>query len=111
MGLDIPETFRGIDLLGDSEPPPFAFTECYLGRLVRGEGYKLIRFDFSHRRWKKKNRPVGLEEGWVLHDLRADPGERVDVSASQPEQLARMLAILDEHATRLPDGGVVGDRG
>jgi len=99
--------------LGDQEPPTFAFTECYLGRLVRGEGYKLIDYDFSHKRWKsgKRNRPPGVEEGFALYDLRADPGETIDISDSQPEQLARMVAVLDEHARKLPGGGIVGERG
>lgn len=112
-GIDIPETFRGIGLLGDQKPPTFAFTECYLGRLVRGEGYKLIHYDFSHERWKKKkkHRPPGIEEGFVLYDLRADPGETIDISDSQPEQMARMTAVLDEHERELPGGGVVGQRG
>ena len=47
-GIPIPEAFTGIDLLGERDPPAFAFTECYVGRVVRGEGHKLIDFDFSH---------------------------------------------------------------
>jgi hypothetical protein len=80
---------------------------------VRGEGYKLISYDFSGRRWEsgKRHRPPGVEEGYVLYDLQEDPGELLDVSATQPEQLKRMAAALEEYSRKLSGGSAVGDRG
>ena len=62
--------------------------------MVRSKQHKLIRFDFSSFEAWAKNPLVGVEEGFVLFDLAADPGERLDVIEKNPEVAERMRRAL-----------------
>ena len=64
--------------------------------------------------WRSGHYEAVIHEGWKLHraerpdrvwlfDLAADPEERVDLSASEPERVARLGALLDAHAATLAD--------
>jgi arylsulfatase len=46
-------------------------------------------------RWEWK--PYGTGE-WELFNLKADPGERTDLAAKQPDKLKAMVALWDEYA-------------
>jgi arylsulfatase len=39
--------------------------------------------------------PVGGKPGWELYDVTADPGEKNDVAASQPDVVAKLAASYD----------------
>lgn len=43
---------------------------------------------------------IGPDASIALYDVASDPGERVDLAAGQPEQVAEMRRILARHRTR-----------
>jgi arylsulfatase A-like enzyme len=95
-GLAVPERLDGVDLLRQGDRlPEYAFSTCFSGEVARSDRHKLIRFDPKlremHGSW-----PRGVPGEWMLVDLAADPGELRDVSAEQPEVLARMQRALAE---------------
>ncbi len=57
--------------------------------LFRGD-YKLVR-----------NQPPWGDGDWRLYDLVRDPGETTDLSASQPDSKARMLADYQDYAAEM----------
>lgn len=59
---------------------------------VRDEGQKLVAPALSHPR------PRGAL--WYCHDLRADPGETTNLTETNPEVTARLLALVREWAAR-----------
>lgn len=64
--------------------------------------------------WRSGHYEAVIHEGWKLQrtqrpdrvwlfDLSNDPEERTDLSASQPEQVAALTALLDAHAATLAE--------
>jgi arylsulfatase A-like enzyme len=107
-GVEIPASVEGVDLLTASTAmPELAFSHCANADVVRTLDYKLVDFDFSEARRQKRNPPSGMQEGLHLFALRADPGEKVDVKESHPEELERLKAALEDYRKRLgkPPGG------
>ena len=67
------------------------------GAALRHGNWKLVRF-FADNRTE-------------LYDLKADPGETLDVSREHPQQLQSLAQELDEWiASTTPDGGRTGDQ-
>ncbi len=60
-----------------------------MGRAIRTDRYRLVE-------WKVPGASPDTAE-LELYDYQADPGETRNVAASEPEQLARMRAILARH--------------
>jgi arylsulfatase A-like enzyme len=95
-GLRIPEQVDGVDLLHQADRlPEYAFSTCFSGEVARSASHKLIRFDTKLHEMRG-SWPRGVPGEWMLVDLAADPGEQRDVSAQQPEVLARMQRALSE---------------
>lgn len=93
-GVEASDPLQGLDLLSEWEQlPEFAFSKCYVGEMVRSLNYKLVRLDFQGL----KNRPVGIKEGFMLFDLRADPGERVDIKDEETVVFDLMRQELDSY--------------
>jgi len=61
--------------------------EIFGNRAVRQGDWKL--------RWQWK--PYGTGD-WELYDLKADPAERSDLAAKQPDKLKAMIALWDDYA-------------
>jgi arylsulfatase len=77
-------------LAGETESPRTAEDvmawEIFGNRAVRKGEWKL--------RWQVK--PYGRSE-WELFDVAADPAERQDLAAAQPEKLREMVALWDDY--------------
>ena len=77
-------------LAGEEESPrtdqDYLAWEVFGNRALRQGEWKL--------RWQYK--PFG-KEGWELFNLTADPGERNDLAAEQPDRVQAMLARWDEY--------------
>jgi arylsulfatase A-like enzyme len=58
---------------------------------VRGRRFKLVRFPRAEGGYRTE-----------LYDLKADPGERKDVGAEHPEELAKLQSALDAWSKGLP---------
>jgi arylsulfatase len=101
-GLTAPPGLDGVDLLSQVGAPPIAFSTCYGFEAVRTRQFKLLHFEFdAARRWTGSVRPPGgFPDGYRLYDLRADPGERVEVGASHPEVRDRLVAELERYRKR-----------
>ena len=78
-------------LAGRAESP--ARTEDALGWEIFGN--RAIRQGNWKLRWQI--RPFGKGD-WELFDLAADPAERKDLAAEQPEKLKQMVALWDDYA-------------
>jgi choline-sulfatase len=93
-GVPVPPSMRGRDLFGAAEAPASLVSEGLRGNQVsiRDERWKLIRTvaDLSYA--PEFERRAGTVE---LYDLRADPGERHDVAATETGARARLAAALD----------------
>lgn len=63
--------------------------ELFGNRALRQGNWKI--------RWQWK--PFGTGN-WELYDLASDPGERVNLSARQPDKLVAMLELWDDYATQ-----------
>ena len=63
--------------------------ELFGNRALRQGNWKL--------RWQFK--PFGTGN-WELYNLASDPGERVDLSAGQPDKLAAMLGLWDDYVAQ-----------
>ena len=94
LGVEPPGPLEGTDLSRDDFAVPAelpAFSESLLfkpeKKSIRLDGWKLIFHPES-----------GREE---LYDLRADPGERTDLTAERPEVLAGLKARLTEWMERM----------
>lgn len=108
LGLEVPKGLQGGSLQKrmrgrDRSPAPDAYSES--GRNFYPENprqyvegvagkWRMLRTD-THKLILIPNRPEPI---WELYDLRADPGERRDISGSAPEILgplrARLLELL-----------------
>jgi arylsulfatase A-like enzyme len=105
-GLRLPEQVDGVDLLHHADHlPEYAFSTCFSGEVARSPSHKLIRFDAKLREMRG-SWPRGVPGEWMLVDLAADPGEQRDVSAEQPEVLARMQRALAERGPGTEPRGV-----
>jgi len=81
-----------IDLrTGTREEPLFLATECGWWNGARDVSLRALRADG----WSLHCR-LG-EDGGRLYDLRADPGELVDLAASQPERVLAMRQRIEEY--------------
>ncbi|MCC7041128.1 MAG: arylsulfatase [Burkholderiales bacterium] len=80
-------------LAGKAESPrtaqDYMAWEIFGNRAVRQGSWKL--------RWQYK--PLGKED-WELFDLAADPTERHDLAAKQPDKLKAMVALWDDYVRR-----------
>ncbi len=101
-GVDQPNTFEGHDVLPmqgmswqamlDGQEVSPRGEEDWLGfefwgmRSIRKGPWKLL--------WMHK--PFGTED-WQLYNVEDDPGERVDLAASEPEILAELVGHWDEY--------------
>jgi arylsulfatase A-like enzyme len=100
-GLPIPAEFQGVDLLQHADLlPSVAFSTCYNAQVARSLDYKLIWFDYSRKRVRKKNKPVGYREGPLLFDLRTDPGETRDIGQENPAAFKSLVRALDGYRER-----------
>lgn len=95
-GVDKTPGMEGVDLLAGAQiVPDLAFAHCDDADVVRSLEYKLIAFDLAPLRAPGKHLPSQLKDGTKLYALRSDPSEQLDVSESNPEELAEMLKALD----------------
>jgi len=95
-GIDKTPGMEGVDLLaGAQNVPDLAFAHCDDADVVRSLDYKLIAFDLTSLRAPGKRLPPQLSDGTKLYSLRSDPREQLDVSESNPEQMAQMQSALD----------------
>lgn len=115
-GLPAPEGLDGVDLIRERDRlPRFAYSTCYGFEAVRSLDHKLIFFDLTlaRRRYKSTNRPTNMREGIQLFDLRADPGERTDLSEELPrvrQQMWRQLRLYRKKLReRTSDAPTVAD--
>lgn len=112
-GLKAGEGMRGRDLFGTAPPLTPTITEGLHGDQlsVRDGTWKLIRtiHDTSHA--PDAERVAGAVE---LYDMAADPDERLDVSATNPERRRLLDAALDTWIAAHPAVGrgaaILGDR-
>lgn len=65
-----------------------------MGRAIRTERHRLVE-------WKRPGAPADTAE-FELYDYEADPGERRNLAAEQPEVLAQLRAILARHPEARP---------
>jgi len=72
-----------------------------IGRAIRTERHRLVE-------WKKPGEPADTAE-LELYDYQADPAERKNVAASQPDVVARLRAILARHPEALAPGALGGN--
>lgn len=103
-GNQIPEGARGLDLFESSDRlPEFAFSKSYMGEVVRSLDYKLVHLDSAQREFWHRGIFSSIEddEGFVLFDLRNDPGETVDVKASAGPMFERMRSELASYQNDL----------
>jgi arylsulfatase A-like enzyme len=87
----LPVLKRGVngaaELVNLGQPHAIQANEYFEGKsALVFDGHKYIRWEVS-----------GREE---LYDLRADPGETIDLAAREPELVAKARKLLDEHRTR-----------
>jgi hypothetical protein len=104
LGLDAEPPFEGKSLLAEvagtrTDPRPIIvdLPRCDLmdrRRALIDGAYKLIAF--------------GDDTRFMLFDVIADPREENDLSASKPEQFARMRALYDELSKLIPTVPVTG---
>lgn len=97
LGLEAPPELPGVSLLG---APPAART-LVAERTLYGEEEK------AAMRWPWKLQWSPRSGAALLFDLEADPGERVDLAAQEPEVTQRMRALLEalERAGERTRGG------
>jgi arylsulfatase A-like enzyme len=94
VGLDVGPTMEGHDLLGSDTPPRDAVvTEAVLGlqAALRAGDWKLVRTLRDYYATPAFHREAGFVE---LYDLARDPGERVNLAATEPDRLAALDAHL-----------------
>ena len=65
-----------------------------IGRAIRTERYRLVE-------WKKIGEPAATAE-LELYDYEADPLERKNLAAAQPEIVAQLRALLAKHPEAKP---------
>ena len=86
-----------VPLLFDPAAPwPDRQLVAHLGRWERGRAAASGLADCRIRtqRWSLVNHR-GRPDGWELYDLTADPGERSDVAADHPDEVASLAAAYD----------------
>jgi arylsulfatase A-like enzyme len=85
-----PDAYSGVslvpDLLGEPAPPRPVYLELPEGP------YNSLRRSVIEGGWKLTERGVGR---WELYNLTTDPGERTNLAAAEPAQLARMRRVLE----------------
>jgi arylsulfatase A-like enzyme len=90
LAVPAPEGISGSSLVAAMEGAPLELRPVLTE--LRAMAFKDAD-SYSHGRWKV------IREGWKkrdhLYDLEADPAERVDLSADQPELLERLLKEMD----------------
>ncbi len=99
-GLPIPAWMHGVSLVPVLLDPEIAFPRAAFAESPRSRGLRDALSDdcrvIVDGRFKLFH--YQADAAFVLHDLAADPGERRDVAASHPEEVARLrggLAALD----------------
>jgi arylsulfatase A-like enzyme len=113
-GLRIPETFEGVSLAralrGEPEAPFPAHVFVESGYVpdstqigVRRGPWKLLQVRAAEDRAAMKG------EAFELYDLRADPGELVNVAASHPEIVAELSQALRVWYEEAPSAVVPGE--
>jgi len=109
-GLPVPDGHRGTDLSGfltgaDASVAPDPVAVSY------GKDTESIRVEdrYKYIRWKRVRRQKRVGRQWVLQavreelfDLEADPMETRSLVVTQPDLLARMRSLFDEHVPRYP---------
>lgn len=104
MGIAAEPAFRGRalvpELMGKTEPPRPVIVDLPRDdlqdrrRAIIDSGYKLISF--------------GDDKRFQLYHLKEDPEEKQELSAEQPEVLARMKALLETESAKIPATPVIG---
>ncbi|WP_153558330.1 sulfatase [Roseimaritima sediminicola] len=99
---DVPQGIDGVSLVPVLKDPTtrvrdhayHAYPKAKLGRAIRTERYRLVQ-------WSPWN---GDEEGirYELYDYQADPLERRNLAADQPQVVQRLKTILDRYPDPLP---------
>jgi iduronate 2-sulfatase len=72
------------------------FPKETIGRAIRTERHRLVE-------WKRPGAPAGRAE-IELYDYEADPLERRNLAAEQPEVVAQLRAVLARHPEAKPQG-------
>ncbi len=91
-GLAIPAEFQGLDVFARAaQVPPIAISQGNHCVAVRTLTHKLVWIDFP----ADLPFPAMLHRGFSLFDLRADPGEKRDVQAEEPETFAQLRQAFD----------------
>ncbi len=86
-----------VPLLHDASAPwPDRPLVTHFGRWERGRAAEsaLRQCRIREGRWSLVN-TKNRADGWELHDIAADPGERVNVAAAHPDVVARLAAEYD----------------
>jgi len=105
-----PQPIDGLSLVPVLRDPTTSIRDhvyhCYprgerLGRAIRTARHRLVE-------WKKPGAPADTAE-LELYDYQADPGERKNLAASQPEVVARLRAILARHPEAIAPGALGGN--
>ncbi len=105
-----------IDLCGLTRPAGASFDGSSLARLLRGEEERLpermlvVQFSRMDSPRPRKGDAAVLWRRWrlvsdkELYDLRADPGQEVDVASAHPEVVARMRGHYEAWWSRVEPG-------
>lgn len=72
------------------------FPKETIGRAIRTERHRLVE-------WKRPGAPADTAE-LELYDYEADPSERRNLAAEQPEVVAQLRAVLARHPEAVPQG-------
>jgi arylsulfatase A-like enzyme len=108
VGLAPPEAFEGLDLVTQADRiPRYAYSIDSGVVSVRTPAHKLVHIDFAGQRPKPETIP---EFGFLLYDLRSDPGETVDLKDRMAEAYRELREEYDRLATDRDREFVVGTR-
>ncbi|MEZ4409939.1 MAG: sulfatase [Polyangiales bacterium] len=88
---DAPDAFSGQSLAGELRGAEATPRPVYI-ELPEGP-YNSLRRSVIDRGWKLTERGARRFE---LYDLTTDPGERTNLAATRPDELARMRAVMEE---------------
>lgn len=106
--IEIPSECQGIDIINNyNELPEFAFTAGYGSQVVRNLEYKLIHVDFEG----KAPKPAYFENfGFMLFDLRSDPGETKDIKNIRPAIYNKLMGEYSSYLEDLDKEFVLGTK-